>query len=361
MNRKVSKWLLLAACILLLAGCGQKQEPVQEAAQEAAPEKEPVVSESEPVADLVDQPETDPAMEAAPEADDAQPEPAQPETGRSETLTQRYTGPYSSMVVVCINPEFHFYLGAQDEILAIDPVNEDAQQVLSAMEESGITYEGLTLTEGIENVLDECIREGFVAEGRDIEVRIPEIQTDHAQFAGQILEEVESACSGVLEDYELDTDINVGRENYAVLDELVIRPDEMTPGDDQEYHAPGDAPGSAPGDAPGEAPNVTYPYQCTHCDGHGIRHRAETCYHCGGSGKCQICGGSGVLPCDGDHSQGAENCPKCHGTGSSGCYSCEGSGKCGQETCDGGIMRWDEVCMTCGGDGWVDEADKDNE
>lgn len=85
---------------------------------------------------------------------------------------------------------------------------------------------------------------------------------------------------------------------------------------------------------------VPAPTTCTACGGTG-HHADQTC---GGTGKCQECGGNG---------QKAELCFDCNGAGTARCYMCEGTGvrKILNKTCEtcGGSGK--AKCITCGGHG----------
>lgn len=60
--------------------------------------------------------------------------------------------------------------------------------------------------------------------------------------------------------------------------------------------------------------------KCQVCDGTG----RVTCKTCRGTGKCTSCNGTGKETCS--HCHGDKNCPNCSGTGKVTCRRCEGSG-----------------------------------
>ena len=102
---------------------------------------------------------------------------------------------------------------------------------------------------------------------------------------------------------------------------------------------------------------------CGRCNGSG--YDPDPCRFCGGTGKCQVCGGSGTEisglgdvvpchrcngdgycgnrgvcytghgPCPGCNMTGYSNCHRCQGTGTQECYTCQGDGKMLCPDCNG--------------------------
>ena len=107
------KWkravLLLGCMVLVFSGCGKTGD----------------VKESGAV-------ESQTAAEQAEEVTET--------TEVSETIFQIPEN-YSVVITVKINPELRIYLDENANVLAVEPVNEDAQKLIAAMQLEGMTFE----------------------------------------------------------------------------------------------------------------------------------------------------------------------------------------------------------------------------
>lgn len=119
---------------------------------------------------------------------------------------------YASVVVLQINPEFKIYLDATQHILKVEPQNKDAEDVMN-----DLSVDGLSMTEDLGNILEETVSKGYLVDGKNISLTISEVLDSHVQFASQILEGTESICKDILAMHNIQADVSLSEENYAVV------------------------------------------------------------------------------------------------------------------------------------------------
>jgi len=121
------------------------------------------------------------------------PAPADPET---------FTPPenYASVVLVSINPQFRLYLDAEDNVLAVEPVNDDAK-----------TIAGKVTTGNIETVIEKIVTAskdgGFVTESATVDIEITEIKADTVN-PETLLEKAESSAVDSFQKLEIEAEVS---------------------------------------------------------------------------------------------------------------------------------------------------------
>ena len=157
------KWkravLLLGCMVLVFSGCGKTGD----------------VKESGAV-------ESQTAAEQAEEVTET--------TEVSETIFQIPEN-YSVVITVKINPELRIYLDENANVLAVEPVNEDAQKLIAAMQLEGMTFETC-----MEKMIAHAHEMGYLKEDGTIQVTA---EGDEEEFCSKILEKAKISISSVIE------------------------------------------------------------------------------------------------------------------------------------------------------------------
>ncbi len=121
------------------------------------------------------------------------PAPADPDT---------FTPPenYASVVLVSINPQFRLYLDAADNVLAVEPVNDDAKTIANKV-----------TTGSIETVIEKIVTAskdgGFVTESATVNIEITEIKADIVN-PETLLEKAESSAVDSFQKLEIEVEVN---------------------------------------------------------------------------------------------------------------------------------------------------------
>ena len=115
---------------------------------------------------------------------------------------QSFTKPenYSTVLLVTINPEFRLYLDEQDNVLAVEPVNDDAKSVVKDSKISG----------KLETVIDEIVNKtsdaGFVKENATFNLQIIETKKEHTN-AENILNTAKDTANKAFEKIDVTVEI----------------------------------------------------------------------------------------------------------------------------------------------------------
>ena len=337
--KKILSLLLVLACLCVCVSCGTGTDSADSAAQDA----------SAPVEELANDPE---AESLAAE---------QPATGSYETPES-----YTTSLVVKINPEFQLYLSDGEEVLAVVPLNADAESLMDS-----IVYQEGDFCRGFDDVLEDILRAadngGFLKE--DAEVKLTVTATDASEdFNDRILDRFETAVLTYADENELALS-----PAMTIAEDVSFTDREPEPTAESEHDHSDGGVDVLCADCGGEG-RVT----CPDCGGAG----SVTCDECGGSGStsytltqekqvrngyvCPYCGGAGVLD-DGMHGGETAVCGYCTLNGGNGewnelaydtvtyeetiyetCTRCGGAGSYTCNQCGGSIII---DCPTCGGSG----------
>lgn len=325
-NIKIAS-LLAAVSLVLVTGCGNK-------AQEAAGVET----------------QTEITVAAATEQTTA--EDMQAETTDPETLD------YAYCLHITINPEFRLYLDEQSKVLAVDCMNQDAENLFS---ETDLT--GTDLEEAMPVIIQKAVAKEYLTDGKNITIDVeksqdPEQADDTEQMIATVVTEA-------LKEQNVDVtlqlqDAGTPMETPVVLDK-----------NGNETEGSGNSTVLENGNIGNEeSVSVSQKTKCTACDGTGICQECqggtapckrcggtqwETCGTCGGSGRqtCPGCGGSGVDATDGSACRhcggsGGSTCQQCGGTGGKSCSICNGKGVISDDCI---LCHGDKKCTVCGGSG----------
>jgi len=110
---------------------------------------------------------------------------------------------YSTVVTVTINPQFNLYLNDASEVLAVEPVNDDAKSIADEVK----TVKG-ALENVINNIVSASSKGGFVKEKADIKFEITEKNTDSVNN-DEVLSSAKKAAEKVADELNLSVNVMV--------------------------------------------------------------------------------------------------------------------------------------------------------
>ena len=335
--------LLTGISLLLLSGCGNK-------AQEAEGS----------------QVQTDIAVTASEQTAAAE---EQAETVDPETLD------YAYRLHITINPEFRLYLDEQSKVVAVACLNQDAEDLFS---ETDLT--GMDVEKAMPVIIQQAVAKEYLVDGKNITIDLEKsTESGQADTVEQVIaaavtaELKEQGVDAVLELQDAGTPVTIEGADTGAGD---IVPDKTGNADNSDKA--GNAAESGANNAVpdngitgnGSATNVSQKTKCSACDGTGICQECkggtapckrcggslwETCGTCGGSGRqtCPGCGGSGVDATSGTSCRhcggsGGNTCQQCGGSGGKSCSICHGKGVISDDCI---LCHGDKKCTVCGGSG----------
>ena len=311
--------LLTGISLLLLSGCGNK-------AQEAEGS----------------QVQTDIAVTATEQTAAAE---EQAETIDPETLD------YAYRLHITINPKFRLYLDEQSKVVAVACLNQDAEDLFS---ETDLT--GMDVEKAMPVIIQQAVAKEYLADGKNITIDLEKsTESGQADTVEQVIaaavtaELKEQGVDAVLELQDAGTPVAIEGANTGSGDTVSDKTDNT---------------------GNGSATNVSQKTKCSACGGTGICQECkggtapckrcggslwETCGTCGGSGRqtCPGCGGSGVDATSGTSCRhcggsGGNTCQQCGGSGGKSCSICHGKGVISDDCI---LCHGDKKCTVCGGTG----------
>ena len=335
--------LLTGISLLLLSGCGNK-------AQEAEGS----------------QGQTDIAVTATEQTAAAE---EQAETTDPETLD------YAYRLHIMINPEFRLYLDKQSKVVAVTCLNQDAEDLFS---ETDLT--GMDLEKAMPVIIQQAVAKEYLADGKNITIDLEKsTESGQADTVEQVIaaavtaELKEQGVDAVLELQDAGTPVAIEGANTGAGDTVSDKTDNADNSDKAGNVTESGANNAVPENGitgNGSATNVSQKTKCNACDGTGICQECkggtapckrcggslwETCGTCGGSGRqtCPGCGGSGVDATSGTSCRhcggsGGNTCQQCGGSGGKSCSICHGKGVISDDCI---LCHGDKKCTVCGGSG----------
>lgn len=174
---------------LVLCGCGTKTETPQIEGSETKP------TQTQPTA-------TEPSQ------------PAGTQTGEGDTFTAPEN--YASVVQVTINPTVNLYLDAQQVILAVEYVNEDAKECYQKIETQLV---GAKLNDGVNNVIATAKTEGYLQENKKITIDVVETKQEADKFT--ILTAVTESSKTYMAENNIEAEVLLTEETQKELDDKI--------------------------------------------------------------------------------------------------------------------------------------------
>lgn len=335
--------LLTGISLLLLSGCGNK-------AQEAEGS----------------QVQTDIAVTATEQTAAAE---EQAETTDPETLD------YAYRLHIMINPEFRLYLDKQSKVVAVTCLNQDAEDLFS---ETDLT--GMDLEKAMPVIIQQAVAKEYLADGKNITIDLEkstesgQVDTVEQVIAAAVTAELkEQGVDAVLELQDAGTPVIIEGTDTGAGDTVSDKTGNSENTDNAGNLTESGGNNAVPENGAtgnGSATNVSQKTKCSACDGTGICQECkggtapckrcggslwETCGTCGGSGRqtCPGCGGSGVDATSGTSCRhcggsGGNTCQQCGGSGGKSCSICHGKGVISDDCI---LCHGDKKCTVCGGSG----------
>ena len=311
--------LLTGISLLLLSGCGNK-------AQEAEGS----------------QVQTDIAVTATEQTAAAE---EQAETVDPETLD------YAYRLHITINPEFRVYLDEQSMVVAVTCLNQDAEDLFS---ETDLT--GMDLEKAMPVIIQQAVAKEYLADGKNITIDLEKsTESGQADTVEQVIaaavtaELKEQGVDAVLELQDAGTPVAIEGADTGSGDTVSDKTDNTGNADNSDKA--GNVTESGANNAVpengitgnGSATNVSQKTKCSACDGTGI------CQECkGGTAPCKRCGGSLWETCGTCGGSGGNTCQQCGGSGGKSCSICHGKGVISDDCI---LCHGDKKCTVCGGSG----------
>ena len=302
----------------------------------------------------------------------------QAETTDPETLD------YAYRLHIMINPEFRLYLDKQSKVVAVTCLNQDAEDLFS---ETDLT--GMDLEKAMPVIIQQAVAKEYLADGKNITIDLEKsTESGQADTVEQVIaaavtaELKEQGVDAVLELQDAGTPVIIEGTDTGAGDTVSDKTDNTGNTGNSANSANSDKAGNvtesgennaAPENGTtgnGSATNVSQKTKCSACDGTGICQECkggtapckrcggslwETCGTCGGSGRqtCPGCGGSGVDATSGTSCRhcggsGGNTCQQCGGSGGKSCSICHGKGVISDDCI---LCHGDKKCTVCGGTG----------
>lgn len=159
-----------------------------------------------------------------PQTEGSQTKPSQSQETPTESLQPAATQPkeavftkpenYTSVVQVAINPTVNLYLDADEVILAVEYVNEDAKTSYKKIETELV---GAKLNDGVNTVIETAKADGYLAE--NVKVTIDVVETKETEDKLTILESVSESAKSYLTENNIQADILLTEESQKELDD----------------------------------------------------------------------------------------------------------------------------------------------
>ena len=252
------------------------------------------------------------------------------ESGGNNADSMETPDKFAYTVLVTINPEIKLYMDESDKILAVEYLNNDAKTAYSDKE-----IVGLTLDDGLANIVETAIEKEYLKDGKDITVELDEVKSDTVN-RDTVLSSADRAIKAVLKEKDIAANV-------------IITTDSETAASITDTSSTTQLETTQPVTNTSASNTEPIVIKCANCGGSG---ECPGCH--GGKDQCPACDGTGNEVCQNCDTNGMQTCPNCHGSGKdSGCPVCRGSGQdyCGR--CGGSGVDQGQVCVDCGGTGKV--------
>ena len=325
MKKRLVGWLCSALLIWaeLLVGCGQGQPAAENLNQTIESIQESKVQE--PEASIQESQDTRESTDAA----------TSEETVDSETEEEIsydiIPETYAYSLTVSINPLVELYFDAENTVVGIAYLNQDA---VDAYKEEEIV--GNKLEEGMKLLMNATAEKGYIKEDATVVIELSKVSEDiQESFDTTILLEVSQTANEILEIVCTEREISLEASVEVAVNEKLEK-----------------------------ETGIAAPVVCSDCNGTG-----NNCKECNGTTivnckacdngieSCGVCKGTAIINCHGCKGAGGADCKHCDGSGRISCDACGGKGTFLCSWCKGELKHicpicWGEgSCPTCGGDG----------
>ena len=133
-----------------------------------------------------------------------------------------FTAPddYASVVLVTINPQFKLYLDVEGNVLAVEPVNDDAKGIIENIDTTG------KIEAVVEKIVTVSKDNGFIKENATVDFKITEVK-DKEVNTENVLERVKKSADESFKELEIEAQIktSVSEDAFDVDDTSSQTPD----------------------------------------------------------------------------------------------------------------------------------------
>lgn len=140
---------------------------------------------------------------------DAAPQATTTTTANQETFEK--PAEYVSVVLVTINPQFKLYLDADGDVLAVEPVNDDAKQVAEKM-----TVKAGAIATVVDSLITVANSDGFVKKDVTVNIEVAEIRSETVNTA-TVLKSLKSTVEAEMQELDVQADIKTSVAENALV------------------------------------------------------------------------------------------------------------------------------------------------
>lgn len=216
---------------------------------------------------------------------------------------------FAYSLTVSINPLVELYFDAQDTVIGVAYLNQDAIDAYQELE-----LVGKNMEDGMDLLVTTAVDKGYLKEDGTVDIELAKIGTQEKEIDSSILTNASKTVNQTL---------SAKNEEEAAPIQAAV---EVNVTKEVE-----------------EETGVVTPSVCPTCNGTG-----KSCSICGGTGNCDECKGDGYLG-----NGYTVSCPRCHGSNTETCIYCDSAGNSNKHegTCDFPNCMGSHVyaCTTCGG------------
>lgn len=123
---------------------------------------------------------------------------------------------YASIVEVKINPTVNLYLDADNNVMAIEYVNKDAEETYKASEGALI---GKSVTDCITEIVEKAVDSGFLKENKKVTINL--VASVDTVDENKVLKDAAKAAKQVIDDKKLNFEVNVKKGGKDVDSETL--------------------------------------------------------------------------------------------------------------------------------------------
>lgn len=139
---------------------------------------------------------------------------------------------YASVLVVSINPEIRLYLDKDSNVLAVEPVNDDAKVVVEKLD-----IKDKNLTDAIESIVSVSNQEGFVKENANVKFQITEKKDDSVN-TDTVLNSAKQSAEKVATELKItvNVQVSININNNTTVNNNVTVNNNITINNNSQHH-----------------------------------------------------------------------------------------------------------------------------